>query len=553
MADTLQFREGDETWKRLRHRCRTDLYFLCEVILGYGEKIPMVENAHKALCRFAERRTGNPDLDNAQYQKIEVSRSVGKTCIVTVGRTIQMVLGNPDISILICNEKEQNAMDYLSDIKGHFETNQTLRALFPDIIPQDTKDVVWSATRINVKRTSPRKEPTISVIGVGGAVTGQHPDHIVVDDMLSREVMENMRVGSGQLVQQLNRWLHQLEPLLSNVHSTITIVGTRWWHGDSYEHVEEWLGHGETPTFYQMQLQLETGEKQTLPMDHGCQIYRVGDLAVFRRSILENGRSYHPARWPDEKLAKFRMTDPDLFASNMLLQPADAITTTFKPAWFKRYEWIDGKSLAYTNSLLQKRVKNLADLDLILYVDPGGFKKAQKGTDRARAGLVLVGATGEGQYLIIEAYSERVSFLTVIQVLTTWCRRYRVRKIKCEAAGQQAGFAELLRRDLRQAGVGIAVEEVTTGNQDKDVRILQLEPFFERGMVYIGSGPAHQDLQTQLEQFPKSTRKDLADALAYAAMDWAKMSGQGVKPEERQAKELATFRQRRGMIPGMGR
>src|SRR3990167_96174 len=54
-------------------------------------------------------------------------------------------------------------------------------------------DTAWSASRIVLRRASGRKEPSIFVIGVGGTVTGMHPDIIIVDDMISREAAENAR------------------------------------------------------------------------------------------------------------------------------------------------------------------------------------------------------------------------------------------------------------------------------------------------------------------------------------------------------------------------
>src|SRR5205807_1335440 len=83
-----------------------------------------------------------------------------------------------------------------------------MRALFPEVVPLDFTDTTWSASRIVVRRTSGRKEPTVSTIGVGGTVTGLHFDLIVCDDIISREAMENARAGSRQIMEQTNRWIH---------------------------------------------------------------------------------------------------------------------------------------------------------------------------------------------------------------------------------------------------------------------------------------------------------------------------------------------------------
>lgn len=546
-ADPLRFREGDPQWTKMRLRCLTDLYWFAENVLGYGSLIPMTRAMHFGLCRFIERRTGNPLLDDCPNQKIEVPRETGKTSLETISRTIQLILVNPNSAHLICNEREQNAKDFLAAIQHHFENNELLGALFPEIVPDEKSDLTWNATRMNVKRTTGRVEPTVSVIGVGGTVTGMHPDRIVVDDMLSREAMENARVGDGQKMKQLNRWLHQLRPLLNSnalPFPEIVIPGTRWWFGDSYEHVEEWLGYGEEPQPFLLRVKLDDGTTQSLP------VYRVGDLAVFRRSVIEDGRSIFPERWSLEDLAKRRMEDPVLFAANMMNRPTDEVTAVFKAAWVQHYDWLNPHTIQFVDGAGKKTPALTAQLDKIIYVDPGGFKRSVGGGDRARGAMVLVGTTGNGQYAILDVFSEVETFLGVIRQLVDWCIRYKPRKLKIEEVGQQAGFLELVRRELAAAKLTISLEAVTPKNKDKDQRILQLEPFFQRGMVYIGRGGQFHEFRTQLEQFPRATRKDLLDALAYAAEDWARAAGRAIQPAERQARELAAYRERRGLTYG---
>lgn len=311
VSATLQFVPGDATWHTLRKRCLTDLYWFAAHVLGYGERIPMRDATHALLCRFVEKRTGQPLLDEARYRKIEMPRETGKTTLVTQAYPIQRICANPDISILLCNEKEQNAKDFLSAIKHEFEANEVLRALFPEVIPTDLNATTWSASRIIVQRASGRKEPTIFVIGVGGTVTGMHPDLIICDDIISREAMENARAGSWQIMHQVNRWIHQLEPLLNSNAAPfpeILFIGTRWWHGDSYEHIEKAFGYESERQTCLLRVKLPNGEVQQLAP------YRVGDLAVFRRAAIEDGRSIFPEKWDLDKLAKLRQRDEALFA-----------------------------------------------------------------------------------------------------------------------------------------------------------------------------------------------------------------------------------------------
>lgn len=504
----------------------------------------MTPGAHALLCRFVEKNTGVAALDTARYRKIELPRGYGKSTIITRAYAIQCLLRDPNTAILIANEKEQTAVDFLGEIKVHFESNQFLRALFPEVIPDDFKDTIWSATRIVVKRSNPRPEPSIAVIGVGGTVTGSHPDKIIVDDAISRAAMENARSGSWDIMHQTNRWIHQLVPLLNpnaKPFPELLFPGTRWWYGDCYEHIEEHFGYGEMPIKYALRMKLPDGSVQQIIA------FRLGDLAVFRRPAIEDGRSVFPEKWSLEDLAKIRLGDEVLFSSNYLLSPSDNLTATFKMEWLHYFDWLDDRTVQYQDATGAKKIARTADLDTLIFVDPGGF--TQRSADmRARAAICVTGSTGQGEHLLLEAYSEPDTFLAAIRKVVEFCTRYNPRKLVVELAGQQAAFIEIMRKSLTEHGLLVNVEAVTPGMRQKEQRILQLEPWFQRGHIYIGRTAAYHEFRTQYTQFPRAARFDLLDALAYAPAVWKKQPGAVQQsPQERHAHELALYRQKRGL------
>lgn len=542
----LAFTPGDTEHERLRTLALADLYWFASVVLGYGAVVPMHEHAHRLLCRFAEGRTGCPALDEKHIRKLELPREWGKTTLITQALTIQDIARDPNISILIANEKEQNAKDFLAAIQWQFESNEFFRALFPEIIPPDFNATTWSASRMIVPRTSGRKEPTVFVIGAGGTVTGMHPDKVRVDDMISREAMENARAGSWQIMHQTNRWINQLYPLVNKSYPrwAIEFTGTRWWHGDSYEHIDKAYGYDEPATTYTLRCRLPSGETQLIPA------YTMGDLAIFRRAAIENGRSAFPEKWTLDDLAKMRLRDEALFACNMMNQPSDDQTATFKASWLKYYDWVDDRQLVYTDGTAAKRLTSIDQLDVICIVDPGGFARRQV-EDRARAAIVTLGDDGRGNYLLIDCYSEKDTFLACIETLCGWVTRYSPRKVVIERAGQQAAFIELVRRAFRERGItNVSLEEVEPKKIDKDVRILGLEPYFQRGSVYVGKGANMHEFRQQYSQFPRTSRVDVLDTLAYfprVVRRTASGAAQSRNAAQRHAEELATYRMRRGL------
>ena len=510
MAD-LTLKQGSPEWHAYRKRALTDLFWLCDVVLGYGQLIPMTMRAHRLMAVFAERRTGIAILDEAPYQLIKVPREVGKTSIVTVGRTIQRGLANPDSSTMIANERQENADAILYSIKQHLENNAFLRALFPDVIPADPEHhEPWAATKLSLIRHTARKEPTFFTIGVGGTATGSHPDSIVCDDLVSREAMENARMGSWSIMEKVNRWVNQLQMLLN--HSAerpeITFIGTNWWVSDSYDHIERAFGYNEEPTTVRLKQRIEeTGETQVI------ECVRRGDLAMFVRGIYENGTSFFPEKFPDDMLAKMRMVDPELFAANMLNAPASDLTAQFKSSWLRYFSWADPKTVRYQNGAGRDTVYRLQDLDVLLSVDPAF------GTEgKSRQAIVVTGSTEDGARLILKATATKQAVDAFVGDIVETCRQCRPRKLIIERAGQQIAFIMLVQDALRKAGLGISVEDVSPGGRQKDVRIQVLEPHFQRGLIY-----AHRDqtdFLAEYQSFPRGEFKDLLDALAYQAPFW---------------------------------
>lgn len=549
--DTLDFTPGDAKWSRLRKEGLSNLYFMASVILGYGSRVPMTEAAHKILCRIVERKSGVPFLDGGWVRKFEMPRGTGKTTCITQAYVIQRICRNPNIAICLVNEKEGTAKDILSEIKHQIMNNELLRSLYPEMLPTETKENVWNATRIIVNRTQSRKEPTVFVIGVGGTITGMHPDVIFVDDMLSREAMESARAGSvADVMGQINRWIHQQVPLLSGAPDReLTFIGTRWWHGDSYEHLEESFGYGQEAEHYMLKASLADGTTQRLPA------YRVGDLVVFRRAAIEDGQpafiSLGEDKYGLEALAKLRLQDADLFAANYLNSPADELTATFKESWLRFYDWTEdtsGDQLSFHDGAGKRRTVGISSLDVLAFIDPGGFGK-NKGRDRARAAICVTGSTSDGLHFLLDTYCERGTYIQAQKAFVGFVQRYGVRKCFVEIAAQQRPFFDQLRDLCRKEGLAVIFEEMSTGNRSKDDRILGLEEPFSRASIYVGRGAKFLEFQKQYSEFPKSTRKDLMDALSMAPAKWRRQGTQGRQASQRQQAELADYYSRRGITP----
>lgn len=479
--------------------------------MGYGEHVPMREHAHRLLCRIVEGSTGNPEIDDAPYLLLLLPRDWGKSAAVTKCLPIQYLLRDPNTAGLIFNEKLETAGQFLESIKYAFDSNELFRSLFPELIPPSKQDTTWSGTKIKIERDTGRSESSVMVSGVGAAIAGNHPDFIIVDDMISREAAESARRGSWEIMESVNRWVHTLEALLSSgsPHKRrIVFIGTRWYHNDCYDHLKEYFGFGQEPKTWQLTIPVEDGAKQTLPVS------RYGDLVVFERSVMEDGQWSWPEKYDEEKMLRMQAQDPILYSANYLNNPSSAANATFKNEWLKEFRWLDKSTISYVTPLGVKTALNLQQLDRYMIVDPGGFGKGTE--DRARSAIGVLGHTPTGEHLFLDVWSEKDTYITAQKQIVAKARQYGVRKIGIEREGQQVVFIDQVRRMLREAGlVDVVVEELKTDGKVKDDRILLLETYFQRGLFYCGTGAVFSEFRTQYNQFPRSARRDILDMLAY--------------------------------------
>jgi hypothetical protein len=542
----LQFTPGDATWHQWRKKALSDLYFFAGVICKYGDPVTMTEGMHKLMCRVVERKTGVPELDDNPYRLILMPRGTGKSTIIAQAYVLQRICQDPNTAILIANEKLDNAQAFLAAIKHQFEHNELFRALFPELIHPDTGKAKWNESEINVPRTSGRKEPTVRCQGAGAALASMHVDLIVGDDIISREAAENARRGDGQIVEAMHRWVSQLVPLLNPGYPPfpeIIFVGTRWFRGDNYEKLEEMFGYGEQRQTWSLGIKLPNGEIQSVP------VHRRGDLVIFSRQVLENGRPTWPERpgYDIESLAKFRLRDPELFAANMMNNPSDEVTATFKESWLRRYTWTADRQVKFIDEEGKSRSYFVDDLDILIWVDPGGFGR-RKGSDRSRGAIVVTGTTpGDApKHLLLECFSDKVPYTAVMEKIVALATRYPPRRVFIENAGQQITFIDAVRRMAIERGVAFTIEEVTPKNEQKDARILELEPFFERGLILVGQGPQFHEFLEQYRHWP-TPRADLLDVLAYGPRKWRQPVVQRTGHEARQRVEREQYLKRRGI------
>ena len=507
----LNYEPGSDKWHRARRRCQEDLWFLNQ-ILGHGF-VPMTYDTHWAGLQFAARKTGIPEVDSARVQRFLVHREWGKSTLVTKARTIQHILRDPNHTVGIANETLLLAKGFLGEIKAVFEQNEFVRMHFPEVIPENFHDTIWSADKIVVKRNRDRKEPTVLAAGVDRAVTGFHLGEWVLDDILSSEAAENARTGSFTEIQKVKRWMTRLEPLCDGPFTPIGLIGTPWWQGDCYEYATVLWGGSQPIVEIRWVCRLPDGRTQV----HLLEIQ--GEMATFRLPAIVDGKLTFPEKWPWERLDRMRR-DPEqaqFFAANMMLDPASDVIRDFKDAWLtdKYYDWtVPGRELRYRDNSGQWRYVKLTEFDCVMAVDPAISESAKAD----RSAIVVSGSIDGIHHLMLDIRAERLGVLDLTTLIQELQRTYRCRRIYVESVAYQKALAQLLARK------GLPIYEVKPGgNRTKEMRIRSLEPYFRQGHLYFHT--RQHEFFSEYEHFPRGRYDDILDAMAMLTDEWSRLVG----------------------------
>lgn len=440
--------------KEVKEACKKSLHFLCTQFLKYQDWDLVHDDTEKFLAR--------PSMKKA----LLLPRDHLKTSMVTIGKSIQYILNNPNIRILIANQIWDFSRKILSEIKGHFEDKSDLPKLFGNFISNH-----WTADSVIIKqRTRSLKEPTIMTTGVEAENTGGHYDIIFLDDLMGHQNCQ-----TPEQREKAKRFRRSMIALLEPGGQIIDI-GTRWHNDDTFS---------------------EIFEKE---MDY---------YDVMVRQIVENGKLIFPKKFnkqfdPVKKNwmhvdypcldyvthLKKSMTTAE-FSAQYMNQPVDEENQLFKPGYFKTYDHRPERlfvSMTIDPAISQK---NAADY----------FAINVSGMDENYRIYVL--DTIKGHWRVSES---------IDNIFTTY-QKWHPSVIGLETVAYQKALKSWLEEKMREHGIFFPITELRRStNQTKEFRIEALEPFYRDGMIY--HAPWMKSLEEELLQFPKGKHDDEIDALA---------------------------------------
>ena len=431
-------------------------------MLRYVLNQTLIENEWSfARCREVQK---NPD----GYLDLW-ARGHYKSTIITFGKTIQDVLNYPEKTIGIFSNTRPLAIQFLRQIKTEFETNESLKTLFPDILyenPQSQAPKWTEHDGIVVKRKGNPKESTIEAWGlIEGMPTGKHFDIRIYDDLITETT-----VNTPEMINKAIRaW--ELSNNLGKEGGIERYIGTRYHLFDPYSSM--------------MDRKVVKVREYPATVDGKFD----GEPVLFTKEMLKEKRDKQ---------------GPYVFSCQMLLNPVAEEVQGFKAEWLRYYnEHNDGKGM-----------------NVYMVVDPASEKR--KSNDYTA--IWVIGTGGDRNYYALDIIRDRLSLTQRADIVMELHKKWDPIAVGYEKYGMMADIEYIKERQERENHRFDIIE--LGGQMPKKDRIRRLVPLFEKARVFLPKS-LHKGnyegidvdlvqtfIKEELLSFPVSKHDDMLDALS---------------------------------------
>lgn len=403
------------------------------------------------------------DFETTTHNYVAEGFVVHNSTVATQALTLWLLWHNPNLRIMIDTEVKSNSKKYLAGIKDMIRNNTMLRLICTDeegnYLLEPNMDIAggWTDEQIILKNRTKigLKEPSIICAGADIAVTGMHPDVIIMDDLVSER-----NVGTKDQIEKVKDHYRMSLSLLEPGGAQI-VIGTRYHMNDLYADL----------------LEFDTFDK------------------LVRPAVFDDGSLYFPSRLTKEFLEEKRKEQGTyIFNSQYMLNPIDDSNAVFKKAWIQYFDKLPHFVEVHILTDLAISQRETADYTVVMAVGITSDKK------------IYVIEYARGRFTPNETIDELFDMYLKYKTL------YNIKTVGVEGVAFQKAMIYFIKDEMRRRGVYMPLKELKA-DRDKNRRIGALQPLFENGDVYIRQ--EHTDLEQELLEFPVSKHDDISDCLAY--------------------------------------
>ncbi len=465
---------NEEIKQQVLERCKTDLYFLCRVVLGYNKLEPV---PHQALCDFIEQDCPRKILIGA--------RGIFKTTIGTIARAIQLMLCDPEVRILVVCNTIDNAIMMVNSIKAHWDHNQRLRQLVPEFIPPKRNLVPWSGKALQLMRQSHWGEPTVMAAGVDKQMAGTHFNWILGDDVVAAS-RDDLKEGGiiiikAEEVDKAVGWFKlTMQGLSINDadparQTKVQFIVNRWAVRDFADYV---LCH-HTHEYQGPETRFETKIMSVHNPDGSLLWPTVLTEGKLRQKLNEQGQFMY---WTQYECL-----------------PYDPKSRGFPVGNLERYGmFYEGETPPGFERMRLYALMDLAD---------------KNKPESCCTSLVLAAIDANNHIWVVEAEKGKLDPTAKFDLIAKMWQRYHFPVLYMEKNLHEETMKFTLKKELAARGVQLRVEVMPSKGRNKNARIMRLQPWYECGAMHFRRDM--KDLLREMSHWPFDNEVDCIDALAY--------------------------------------
>ena len=485
----------------VKQRMKDSLFWCGFLLCGFDQ---LSKTLHLPLCDWFQQKL----QDERLYFLIMLPRGHFKTTLFSQAYMVWRLINNPELRLLFTMSSTREAQKKLEVVKGIIRS-EMFGHFFPELVPEISR-VRWSATEMEIVRSSNWDAASITAMGVDSRKVGGHYDEHIFDDLVDEKAPE-----SEERIQNAIRFLGRSNPLFVDRRIGRRLVIGTLWPGGFYEPLMEDDGY----------------ERLIL----GCRAddrYERWLAEMGYEPYVERGTPIFPERETEETLERcLKDMGPRDFSHQM-----DNVLIEEGMQPFK-----ESDCLQYT-----KGIDNSVAVDSVEYpvsamyitvsVDPSVSES--KGSDES--GITVCGyMRNVGLAFVLEAWAGRVLQYDLAHKVLDLAEKWGADTIIIEDVAYQKTFKQYLREKMLERNCHFSITPIHPGPKSKAARILNaLQPFIRNHQVFFGPDEGNRKLIYELSRVQYVNEKaviagrspNLADSLAYHVGFWRKTPK--VKPSD---------------------
>jgi hypothetical protein len=481
--------------QKRRFLCRNDLFYLCKVT--GNKEIEKYPNYYRDFCdevslqTYQVARLGihpppegidgllQPEVvalkDEFFIQRMYLCyRTFYKTTIISKVHSLQLLLNFPNIHIVLCHNKQENASDNLVAVKNYFLTTPVGK-WFPECVPDSKEWGNMSGFSLDNRTDWGRSEESIEAVGVDTEITGRHYQIAKKNDLVTEK-----SVNTEEQIKKTQDWDERFN--LGNFDSpTLPLQdyeGTRYHFSDLYSVKKN---------------------------DSRIKLIEIPILIDGDQDNVVSENISNPVRFSVEGVLGLKK-DIWNFMCQMMLRPEDPARMQFKREMISYFKGIKG-------------------LNHYLVVDPSSARK--KKSDFTV--MLVLGIDSEGKRYIVDGVRDKIDPKKRIDLALDFAKRYNIKGCGWEAIAFQETDCFYLEEARRKESLHFTITEIKSHKVAKEDRIRGLVPEYaqsqwkwpEKGkLVKKSLFDGHnydltEEMEHELLQFPLAEHDDLLDAMTF--------------------------------------